>query len=106
MSEVPKRPFEGRIKPYPHVEKNEHGMAPDPVGYLNSVQQRARERMVATQTVKILRDRVIACYQKEGVNHYENCRKVGKDYYDIIIKKDNGQLQPEWSNPEMKDGWA
>ena len=83
----------------------QYGPAPDPVGYLRSNEQRARERMVAIQTVKLLRKRVIECYRKEGVNHYENCRDVAQDYLDVIKKKDIGQLQPEWKKPEMKDGW-
>jgi hypothetical protein len=72
---------------------------------LHDVEQRARERQVAYETVKLLRQRVIHCYRKEGVNHYENCRKEATDYYNVIIQKDLGQLQPEWSNPEKKDGW-
>jgi hypothetical protein len=44
--------------------------------------------------VRLLRKRVIECYRKEGVNHYENCRTVTKAYYDIITKEDYGQLQP------------
>ncbi|GKY93663.1 hypothetical protein MPSEU_000333700 [Mayamaea pseudoterrestris] len=97
--------YEGTLKPYPHVERPERGRAKDPVGYLHDVEQRARERQVAYETVKILRQRVIHCYRKEGVNHYENCRKEATDYYNTIIKKDMGQVQPEWSNPEKKDGW-
>jgi hypothetical protein len=61
---------------------------------LHSIEQRARERQVATETVKLLRQRVIHCYRKEGVNHYENCQTEAQDYYNIIIKRDNGQLQP------------
>ena len=60
---------------------------------------------MATETVKILRERVKQCYMKEGLNHYENCRKVAQDYVDVITSPANGQLQPEWANPEMKDGW-
>lgn len=64
-----------------------------------------RERQVAYETVKILRKRVIECYRKEGVNHYDNCKKPVADYYDVIIKKDLGQVQPKWENPEKMDGW-
>ena len=39
------------------------------------------------------------------MNHYENCREVVQAYYDIIQKKDLGQLHPDWAKPEMKDGW-
>lgn len=69
------------------------------------MEQRARERQIAYETVKLLRQRVIECYRKEGVDHYENCRDVGKAYYDQVIQKDLGQLQPNWTKPEMKDGW-
>ena len=72
----------------------QRGRAKDPVAYLQSIEQRARERQVAFETVKLLRQRVIDCYRKEGVNHYEECRQVAQDYYDTISKKDLGQLKP------------
>jgi hypothetical protein len=72
---------------------------------LHDVEQRARERQVAYETVKLLRQKVIQCVRTEGVNHYENCLDVTQAYYDTIIKKDMGQLQPDWVKPEMKDGW-
>ena len=84
----------------------QRGRAKDPVKYLQSVEQRARERQVAYETVKLLRRDVIDCQRKEGVNAYENCREVAQAYYDQIQKKDLGQLQPEWSKPEMKEGWG
>jgi hypothetical protein len=83
----------------------QRGRAQDPVAYLHDVEQRARERQVAYETVKLLRQKVIHCYRTEGVNHYENCRDVAQAYYDVIIQKDMGQLQPNWAKPEMKDGW-
>ena len=83
----------------------QRGRAKDPVAYLRDNEQRARERQVAYETVKLLRKRVIECYRKEGVNHYENCRKVAQDYFETIEKKDMGQLQPNWAKPEMNDGW-
>lgn len=48
---------------------------------------------------------MIACYRKEGVNHYENCKEPVKEYYDVIVQKDLGQLHPKWDNPEKNDGW-
>jgi hypothetical protein len=83
----------------------QRGRVKDPVAYLRATEQRARERTVAYETVRILRQKVITCYRTEGVNHYENCHDVAKDYYEIITKKDLGQLQPEWANPAKKDGW-
>lgn len=73
--------------------------------FLQAVEQRARERQVAVETVKILRQRVIECYRYEGVNHYENCKVQVQDYCNIINKKDHGQLHPNWENPEKHDGW-
>mmetsp|Transcript_51 Transcript_51/g.86 ORF Transcript_51/g.86 Transcript_51/m.86 type:complete len:109 (-) Transcript_51:101-427(-) len=105
MSEVKPRNYDKKLTPYPHVEKAEYGRTADPVGYLNAVEQRARERHVAIETVRILRDRVIACYRKEGVNYHENCRKVGQEYYDLIMSPACGQVQPEWSDPAKKEGW-
>ena len=75
------------------------------MAHLQATEQRARERQVAYETVKLLRQKVIHCYRKEGVNHYENCREETQALYDVISKKDLGQLQPEWSDPKMKDGW-
>lgn len=126
MYDKPKNYEGGRMKPYAHNEmpvgsvsqssvqsvhytyfsnKNVQGRAADPVGYLQSVEQRARERQIAYETVKLLRRDVIACYRKEGVNHYENCRKEYQALYDVISKKDLGQVHPKWSDEKMNDGW-
>jgi hypothetical protein len=48
---------------------------------------------------------MIQCYRTEHVNHYENCRTIAQEYYQVISQKDLGQLQPNWSNPKMNDGW-
>lgn len=85
--------------------RTQRGRAKDPVKFLLANEQRARERQVAYETVKLLRKDVIECYRKEGVNHYENCRAQCERYYNLVAKKDLGQLQPEWSNPEKSDGW-
>mmetsp|Transcript_20805 Transcript_20805/g.43509 ORF Transcript_20805/g.43509 Transcript_20805/m.43509 type:complete len:106 (-) Transcript_20805:225-542(-) len=105
MAECEKRNFEGKLKPYPHVEKAKYGRAADPVGYLNAVEQRARERAVAVETVRILRERMIKCYRVESVNYHERCRKVAKDYYDLITQPSVGQLHPEWEDPSKKQGY-
>ena len=78
------------------------GRVKDPVAYLHSVEQRARERQISYETVKLLRQRVIHCYRKEGVNHYENCQQVAQDYYDIITHPQMGQLQPKSSSEEAE----
>lgn len=72
---------------------------------VNAVEQRSRERQVAIETLRLLRQRVIICYRKEGVNHYENCRKVVEDYHEIISKSDYGQLKPK-GNSFADDYWS
>jgi NADH-ubiquinone oxidoreductase subunit 10 len=82
----------------------QRGRAEDPVGYIHGAEQRARERQVAYETVRLLRQKVIHCYRLEGVNHYENCYDVAKEYYDLVSKKDLGQLQPKWATAKKSDG--
>jgi hypothetical protein len=81
------------------------GRAKDPVKFLLATEQRARERQVAYETVRLLREDVIECYRKEGVNHYENCHEVALKFHDVIKQKDMGQLHPNWKNTEKFDGW-
>jgi len=82
---------------------NQWGRAKDPVKFLQAAEQRARERQVAVETIKIMRRDVIECYRREGVNHFENCREVATKYYNVIRKKDKGQLQPKWEDPSKND---
>ena len=84
----------------------QRGRALDPVKYLQSIEQRARERAVAVETAKLLRRKVIECYRKEGINHYEKCKEVNQEFYDVITKKDLGQVHPKWADPKKFDGWS
>ena len=83
----------------------QNGRAHDPVKFLQATEQRARERQVAYETVRILRKDVIECYRKEGVNHYDKCRDVCEKYYNVVIKKDVGQVHPDWADKAKHDGW-
>lgn len=60
---------------------------------------------MAYETVRLLREDVIECYRKEGVNHYVACKDVNQKFYDLIQQKDMGQLHPQWANPAKHDGW-
>eukprot|EP00551_Chaetoceros_affinis_P002154 CAMPEP_0203641790 /NCGR_PEP_ID=MMETSP0088-20131115/7126_1 /ASSEMBLY_ACC=CAM_ASM_001087 /TAXON_ID=426623 /ORGANISM="Chaetoceros affinis, Strain CCMP159" /LENGTH=108 /DNA_ID=CAMNT_0050497379 /DNA_START=49 /DNA_END=375 /DNA_ORIENTATION=- len=91
---------------YEHNERgSERGRAKDPVKYLLSAEQRARERQIAYETVRHLRKDVINCYRKEGVNHYENCKEVCARYYRVVVKKDVGQVQPDWEDKSKHEGF-
>lgn len=58
---------------------------------------------MAIETVRLLRQDVIDCFRKEGVNHYDNCQKVKVAYYNVITKHDYGQVQPDWEDKRMLD---
>ena len=86
-----------QLKPYPHVPSDlraDGRRHDDPVGYALAREQRGRERIIAEETVKIVREQVAQCYQREGVNHYQNCKHLTKQYYDLITAPGFGILQP------------
>ena len=80
------------------------GRAKNPVKYLQSIEQRARERQVAYETVRLLRRDVIECYRKEGVNHYENCKVPVERYARLVLKQDVGQVHPDFKDEGKKYG--
>ena len=73
--------------------------------HIQAAEQRARERQIAYETVRILRKDVIDCYRKEGINHYENCKEVNEKYYKVVIQNDLGQVQPDWKDKSKHEGW-
>lgn len=79
------------LKPYPHVPKDDRS---DPVAWANSREQFMREHLIAKERVKLLRQQVIACYRKEGVNHYVNCKHLTTKYLEMIQDKTFGRLKP------------
>ncbi len=81
------------------------GRAKNPVKYLQSVEQRARERQVAYETVRLLRRDVIECYRKEGVNHYENCKAPVEKYAKVVLKRDVGQVNPVYKDEKKNYGF-
>ena len=52
----------------------------DPVALIDARELSAREQMVAVERAKLLRERVVACYRTEGVNHLEKCKGHVKAY--------------------------
>ena len=84
------------LEPYKFVdEKQRDGKRhSDPVGFALSREQIGRETIIAHETVKIVRQQVADCYQKEGVNHYQNCKHLTKQYYDLITAPGFGIVMP------------
>jgi hypothetical protein len=98
----------GSLKAYSHEElgtADDTGRAKDPVKFLLATEQRARERQVAYETVRLLREDVIECYRKTGINHYTECKEINQKYFDLVTQKDMGQLHPKWKNEAKHDGW-
>jgi len=56
----------------------------DPIGYLRSQEQMAREHEVKVQSLKLLQDEIKLCYRREGTNHYQNCRELAEKYRSIV----------------------
>jgi hypothetical protein len=56
----------------------------DPVAFFESREQRVRENYVAIEHAKILREELIHCYRKEGVNHIEYCQGIAAKYKHAI----------------------
>jgi len=82
ISDIELKPYEDEKPP----SLNER--ATDPVKYLKAKEQRARERAITIETVRLLRQDVIHCFRKEGVNHFENCREVSSTYFKYISELD------------------
>ncbi len=39
------------------------------------------------------------------MNHYDNCKEQCERYYNVIVKNDLGQVQPDWANKAKSDGF-
>mmetsp|Transcript_17219 Transcript_17219/g.25516 ORF Transcript_17219/g.25516 Transcript_17219/m.25516 type:complete len:109 (-) Transcript_17219:53-379(-) len=84
--------------PNVHVKPHQHTWdQSDPIAVENAIEQMAREKMVARARVKIAERALSDCYNKEGVNHYQNCKKYADKYLDLVWYRDDygALLTPE-----------
>lgn len=81
-----------KLDPFPYVDIS--AKKDDPVGYRNSLEQSAREAFVAQEKIKIVRERLAECYNREGVNHYQNCKEIAQKYFALITAPRYGALTP------------
>ncbi|MCO5578773.1 hypothetical protein L7F22_032619 [Adiantum nelumboides] len=56
----------------------------DPVAFLEMREFVVREKWIAIERAKILRERVRQCYRREGVNHLQNCRTHVRQYLESL----------------------
>lgn len=52
----------------------------DPVAFLEYREYLVREKWIAIETAKIIREKLKWCYRIEGVNHREKCRDLRRQY--------------------------
>ncbi|CAI0404741.1 unnamed protein product [Linum tenue] len=52
----------------------------DPVAMLEMREHIVREKWIAIEKAKILRERLRWCYRVEGVNHHQKCRHLVEQY--------------------------
>ena len=54
--------------------------------------QRIREDWIAVEHFHIIGRRLKRCVIEQGVNHYEKCRDLAKEYYDLFHAPKHGAL--------------
>mmetsp|Transcript_6027 Transcript_6027/g.10321 ORF Transcript_6027/g.10321 Transcript_6027/m.10321 type:complete len:107 (-) Transcript_6027:45-365(-) len=60
---------------------------------LEAREQFVREKFIAVEEAKILRDRVKWCYRTQGVNHLENCKDIVSQYLARINAPNFGMMK-------------
>ncbi|XP_046856314.1 NADH dehydrogenase [ubiquinone] 1 beta subcomplex subunit 10-like [Xenia sp. Carnegie-2017] len=63
----------------------------DPAAFYQAKRQWARDKAINAEKVKIYRERMRDCYQREEVNFQDNCKKEINDYWQAfqLFKKDD-----------------
>ena len=80
-----------KVDNYPRNEDGSINRS-DPVAIFEARAMRARERAVAIEQTKMLKEQLRQCYYKEGVNHYENCKDIAESYLKRITASNFGAL--------------
>ena len=60
----------------------------DIVQYTNAKDQRARERQIAVESVRIIQERLSACFLQEGVNQFQRCKGLAEEYVKRVNEAD------------------
>lgn len=56
----------------------------DPVALMRKRDAVAREKVIAVEKAKLLKEKLRQCYIKEGVNHFQNCKQWADLYLESI----------------------
>lgn len=83
-----------QVKDFERDEKgNVMGRSLKGPAFMEAHEQFCRERFVAVEEAKILRDKVSECYRREGVNHLESCKEIVAEYVSKISSPYYGMLK-------------
>mmetsp|Transcript_1925 Transcript_1925/g.4555 ORF Transcript_1925/g.4555 Transcript_1925/m.4555 type:complete len:104 (+) Transcript_1925:25-336(+) len=83
-----------KVKDFERDEKgNVLGRSLKGPAFMEAHEQFCRERFVAVEEAKILREQVSECYRREGVNHLENCKDLVSEYVSKISSPYYGMLK-------------
>ncbi|ORZ39655.1 hypothetical protein BCR44DRAFT_1412053 [Catenaria anguillulae PL171] len=56
----------------------------DPIAVLEARDQHLRQEWVEVMKTKIIREKLVRCYKREGVNHVDNCTHLVEAYVDRL----------------------
>ncbi|KAI9221302.1 hypothetical protein BC828DRAFT_381369 [Blastocladiella britannica] len=56
----------------------------DPVAVLEARDQHLRAEWVEVLKTRIIREKLVRCYKREGVNHVDNCKHLVTAYVDRV----------------------
>ncbi|KAJ1558244.1 hypothetical protein HK096_002743 [Nowakowskiella sp. JEL0078] len=66
----------------------------DQVGVMKAKGDYAKEQLVRTQEIIVLRDKMRWCYLREGVNHLQNCRHLSQQYLALLKEMRGSWVKP------------
>ncbi|KAI9148521.1 mitochondrial respiratory chain complex I assembly [Blastocladiella emersonii ATCC 22665] len=63
-----------KVASYKDVDLN------DPIAVIEARDQHLRQEWVEIMKTRIIREKLVRCYKREGVNHPENCKHLAEGY--------------------------
>mmetsp|Transcript_21153 Transcript_21153/g.64439 ORF Transcript_21153/g.64439 Transcript_21153/m.64439 type:complete len:88 (+) Transcript_21153:103-366(+) len=61
---------------------------------MNALEVKTREAAVTVAELKLLQAKVQECYFREGVNHFQNCEHLAREYMNFIMSEKFRKADP------------
>ena len=98
------------MEPFPIPEgkfvlKPLEGLDPDTTDqyqFLEANEMLFRERIVASERMRLLRLQLRECYRIQGVNHFEKCQLVRETFARLLMDRYYGQALPASYDPRNR----